>query len=121
MLLQDHTVGVWDMKSPTDITLRTILHSFKTRSRLSVWAVDFSETNIIAGENVQDIHVRVELCAIIACNKRHYCLHTAHMVIYFVLEYHVLSRNVLQLVHYPRCGTALLEGWSGPSVDTVMQ
>ena len=43
LLLQDGTVAVWDIKSLTAITLRTVLED-----QGGVFAVELSETNIIS-------------------------------------------------------------------------
>ena len=55
LLLQDYTVGVWDMKSPTDITLKAVL---KHDNYMIVWAVDLNETNIISGDGDGTIKVQ---------------------------------------------------------------
>ena len=55
LLLQDQTVAVWDIKSHTDITLRTVLEG----QVWSAWyAVELSETNVIAGSLDNTIKVQ---------------------------------------------------------------
>ena len=54
LCLQDKTVAVWNMKSPTDITLRMALKGHE----YSVWAVDLSETTIISGSGDKTIKVQ---------------------------------------------------------------
>ena len=54
LLPQDGTVAVWDVKSPTDITLRTVLEA----DQFSVWAVDMSESYIISGGGDDTIKVQ---------------------------------------------------------------
>ena len=44
LLLQDQTVAVWDIETPTAITLRTVLKEDNI-----VCAVELSETYIISG------------------------------------------------------------------------
>ena len=51
--LQDHTVAVWNIKSPTDITLRKSL-----QGHTHVLAVDFSKTSIISGSEDNTIKVQ---------------------------------------------------------------
>ena len=56
--IQDQTVAVWNIKSPTDITLKMILmgHTFWVK------AVDLNETTIISGS--ADKTIKVQLCVL---------------------------------------------------------
>ena len=58
LCLQDGTVAVWDMKSPTDITLRMILIGHESW----VLAVDLSETKIVSG--AADKTIKVQSCVL---------------------------------------------------------
>ena len=51
--IQDHTVAVWNIKSPTDITLQMTLKGHEHR----VNAVYFTETTIISGSEDYTIKV----------------------------------------------------------------
>lgn len=53
ILLQDCTIAVWDMKSPSDITLGRVL----TGHAASVNAIDFDERYIISGSGDWTIKV----------------------------------------------------------------
>ena len=55
LLLQDCTISVWDIQSPTAITLRTVLED---QSDFSILAVDMSEINIISGHGDHTIKVQ---------------------------------------------------------------
>ena len=57
-LLQDGTVAVWNVKSPTDITLRMTLKGHESW----VYAVDFTETSIISGSS--DSTIKVQSCVL---------------------------------------------------------
>ena len=50
-------MGVWNIKSPTDITLRMTLKGHKD----SVLAVDLSETNVISGSADKLIKVQTRV------------------------------------------------------------
>ena len=50
---QDHTVAVWDMISPMDIILRTVLKAHTG----TVYAVDFDEKYIVSGSADKTINV----------------------------------------------------------------
>ena len=54
LFLQDHTVAVWDFKSPTAITLRMVLKGHDSL----VMAVDMTDTYIISGSLDRSIKVQ---------------------------------------------------------------
>ena len=54
LFLQDQTVAVWDFKSPTAITLRTVLKGHD----ILVMAVDMTDTYIISGSWDRSIKVQ---------------------------------------------------------------
>ena len=76
--LQDHTLAVWDTKSPTDIKLRRVLDGDQT-----FWAVELDE-KYIYGSQRNDIKVPIckfssteiilalHVFAILVCNRTSY-------------------------------------------------
>ena len=59
-------MAVWNVKSPTDITLRMTLKGHKGR----VWSVDLTKTTIISGSQDETIKVQSCMYAVITYNRK---------------------------------------------------